>query len=156
MTELHIGGRGYGHFNSSDGRDFSRLCASIGQNTNVKTLAFNFEGMDVYLNDDNSEFFDGLKCNSSIDRLTLDCYSSHGRDLFGRRFIQELLEVYQENSNLRTIRIDSAFLRHTGGDRIATTLRKCTHLRTISLTNSNITDEQLLPMVDAVRGAYSS
>ena len=90
LTELHIGGRGYGHFNSSDGRDFSRLCASIGQNTNVKTLAFNFEGMDVYLNDDNSEFFDGLKCNSSIDRLTLDCYRSHVRDLFGRRFIQEL------------------------------------------------------------------
>ena len=154
LTELHIGGRGYGHFNSSDGRNISRLCASIGQNTHVKTLVLNFEGMEVYL-DDNSEFFDGLKCNSSIDRLTLDCYSDRGRDLFGRRFVHELLEVYQENSNLRTIRIESAILRHTGGDRIATTLRKCTNLVQLYLSCCNIPDQQLLPIVEAVRGQPS-
>ena len=96
FTELYIGGMEITSFNSSNSRDFSHLGASIAQNTNVKTLSFNFvHNLDAM----NDEFFDGLKYNSSIDELILNC---DGRGIVGGA-IQELLEVYQENTNLRTL-----------------------------------------------------
>ena len=56
LTELHIGGVGNVHFNSSNSRDFSHLGTSIAQNTNVQTLSFNF--VQHNLDAMNNEFFD--------------------------------------------------------------------------------------------------
>ena len=145
FTELYIGGMEITSFNSSNSRDFSHLGASIAQNTNVKTLSFNFvHNLDAM----NNEFFDGLKYNSSIDELILNC---DDRGIVGG-VIQELLEVYQENSNLTNLCIRHSIL-HNGGDQIvATTLRRCTNLVELSLYGCNISNQQLTLIIEAVRG----
>ena len=148
LTELNIGGgMEITSFNSGNSRDFSHLGASIAQNTNVKTLSFNFvHNLDAM----NNEFFDGLKYNSSIDELILNC---DDRGIVGG-VIQELLEVYQENSNLTNLCIRHSIL-HNGGDQIvATTLRNCTNLVQLSLYGCNISNQQLTPIIEAVRGLH--
>ena len=149
-------------FTSRDGNDFSQLGGAIRENTHLKKLdvLLSGSGLDVT----NRGFFDGLKHNSSITGLEIH-FCDHNilsADIDGGRTSrtragqvgQEILRAFQENnSNLTQINIHNAYLPPYGGDIfIATSLRSCTHLRTISLTNSNITDEQLLPMVEAIRG----
>ena len=66
---------------------------------------------------------------------------------------QEILQVYQENNSHLTYLIVKNARLQSGGDRvIVDTLRCCRSLQRIDLNYCNITDEQLLPIVDAVRG----
>ena len=143
-----------GGFSSSDGGDFSQLGAFIGQNTNLTMLDVAWiqyvdEAFDVTTI---IEFFEGIRRNTSIHKLRLrSCNIVIG-------VIHEILRVYQENNNLTDLDIvDEAVASfQNGGDQVvASMLARCTNLKRIDLSYCNITDEQLLPMVEAARGHNS-
>jgi len=145
LTHLAVGGD-YG-YNSTDQYDYSRLGAAIAKNNHLKHLIVMFIALDL----DNNRFFDGLEHNSSINSLELLCDDYY---LAGWRF-NETLMSYQANNNLITLKIESAGLDN-GGDRvITTTLLACTNLRSITIKSCGITDEQLVPVVEAMRGIHS-
>ena len=67
--------------------------------------------------------------------------------------VEELLRVYQEyNRLLNILSINTASLRNGGHLSIANTLTRCTNLRKISLRECSISDEQVIPIVEAVTG----
>ena len=139
-----------GAFNSSESQDFSRLGAAIGNNTHLTSLVIDDDvDNESALTVTNSEFFDGLKRqNTSIHKLYLGCQNVSGG------VFHEILKVYQDNNNhLTLLSIVGASLQNGGDDIIANTLRRCTNLKEIYLA-SNITDAQLLPIVDAIRGEH--
>ena len=145
-----------GEFTSNDGNDFSQLGGAIRENKHLKSLDVRLggSGLDVT----NRGFFDGLKHNTSISDLKINFsqhYLSADIDPAGQ-VGQEILRVYQENSsNLTRINIYCAYLLNGGDIFIATSLRNCTHLRSIRLAYNSISDEQLLPIIEAVRGHHS-
>ena len=148
LTTQRIASAYNGGFNSSDGDDFSILGAAIGQNTNLTTLQIDLAVLDVTYN----EFYDGLKLNSSISELLLHC----GNDNIAGGVGQKILEAYQANNNLTELSIHCANLQNGGDDHVtAETLRNSTSLRHIDLYDCNITDEQLQPILSAVRGHNS-
>ena len=100
----------------------------------------------------NNEFYDGLKQNSSIHKLTLAFWDMDIAGGVG----QKILEAYQENNcNLTKISISHAGLQNGGENLFAETLRRCTHLQEVSLFNSNINDVQLSLFIEAIRGYRS-
>ena len=137
-----------GKFYSDNSDDYSALGAAIANNTHLSALR-------VWLSDDlplgvaNRGFYDGLKSNSSISDVQLSCNHITIAGGVG----QEILKAYQEkNSQLTALRIIEANLQN-GGDRvIVNTLRSSRNLQKVVLNNCNITDAQLLPIVDALRG----
>ena len=160
FTELHIGyhpfdgeGEFIFEFISSDASDYSRLGAAIGMNNHLTKLLV-FLGAYDPLDAANTEFFNGLKPNSSIRDLTLNC--SYHILVGGVEY--EILKSYQKiNNNLTRLCIKFAVLDNGGGNAIAETLRWCRNLKNINLSNNSITDEQLLPMAEAIRGGcYTS
>ena len=157
LVALRIGNDYRIGFNSTDGYDFSRLGTCIGENTHLTTLAVVLPDA-VALSVTNNEFYDGLKQNSSIHKLTLICW-----DNIAGGVGQKILEAYQENnSNITDINISRMGFENGGEHIIAQTLRRCTNLTHISLTWcnniinddqtwSNINEGQLLPIVEALR-----
>jgi len=145
-----------GLFNPRVGSDSSRLGESIGENTHLTRLEFDslnddHRGHEITLDVTHTAFFDGLKRNSSIHELALRCYH---QSIGG--VIYEILKAYQANNNLTLLRIESASLENEGEHVIATTLRRCTNLQELELFGcSNISDEQLLPIVETMRGRAS-
>ena len=145
-----------GTFNSRVGSDYSRLGASIGENTHLSRLVVDLcddhRGHEITLDVTDVMFFDGLKRNSSIHELILDCRQ---QSIGG--VIYEILKAYQANNNLTALVIANAnpSLDNEGEHVITATLRRCTHLKRIGLYHCNINDEQLLPMVETVRGHAS-
>ena len=155
LTELYIGYSGIdGGFISSDASDYSRLGAAIGNNTHLKTLDIALGGEDPLDIANDEAFFDGLKRNSSINELLLDC-DNH---ILVGGIEHKILKSYQKfNNNLIRLRINDAVLDNGGDHFIAETLRWCRNLKAINLGRTNITDEQLLPMVEAIkRGCNTS
>ena len=149
LVALRIGNDYRIGFNSTDGYDFSRLGTCIGENTHLTTLAVVLPDA-VALSVTNNEFYDGLKQNSSIHKLTLICW-----DNIAGGVGQKILEAYQENNNLTEISINNADLQNGGENLIAETLRRCTHMQEVSLFNSNINDVQLSLFIEAIRGYRS-
>ena len=137
-----------GRFNSSDGRDFSTLGSSIGENTHLTTLVITPNDENLF-DVTNRGFFDGLKHNYSIHSLVLHC------DMHEIGVGHEVLNTYQESNNLTCLYIGQADLRNGGDVVLAETLRRCTNLREFELFNCNITDVQLLPLIEAIRGYRS-
>lgn len=134
-------------------RDFARLGRGIVDNTHLILSLLKVhvcERTPLIVGD--REFFEGLKRNSSIHKLTLtfDNHPASHWTLFNivGGVGHQILKAYQENnSNLTQLNIRGAY----GGDRIVTTtLQRCINLKQISLTGSDITNAQLLPMVKAV------
>ena len=151
LTELSLINSIYvdeGEFYSYSSDDYSTLLgAAIANNTHLETLA-------VILSDDlplgvvDRGFYEGLKSNSSICNLGLHC---NNRSIAGG-VGQEILKVYQKNGNLTILSINTANLQN-GGDRvIVDSLRSCRNLQNVVINYCSIRDEQLLPIVDAVRG----
>lgn len=145
LTKLSIG-------SVDGGFDFYRLGIAIATNNYITKLW-------VHLDDSllrgisDAEFYDGLKQNSSISKLLITC-NVISRDL--NRAGRKILEAYQENRNLTNISISNAANLHNGGaTQITTTLQCCTNLESIDLFNCNVTPEQILPMVDAMKGIRS-
>ena len=149
FTVLQIGYPNHdGGFISSDAGDYSRLGAAIGNNTYLEELivALDEEEYDV-LGAANTEFFNGLKRNSSIRDLELSC---NQHNLVGG--IGQILKSYQKiNNNLTCLYIHDAVLDNGGGNVITKTLSCCRNLKTINLGRNNITDEQLLSMIDTIK-----
>ena len=135
-----------GDFYSDSSDDYSTLGAAIANNTHLESLIVKLSD-DLPLGLADRGFYDGLKSNSSINDLELYCVD---RNIAGG-VAHEILKAYQENiSHLTFLGISDANLQN-GGDRVVVdTLRSCRNLRKVYLYNCNITDAQLLPIVDAV------
>ena len=71
FTDLWINPTG-GAFRSSDACDYSRLGVAIGNNTHLTKLRVYLRANQA-LDIANNEFFDGLKRNSSINNVILNC-----------------------------------------------------------------------------------
>lgn len=133
------------------GFDFNRLGRAIATNTNITLLNVSLHVNALSIND--TGFYDGLKQNTSIHELMINC-NGHNHTLSGVG--HEILQAYQENNNhLTNISIFRADLHNSGDEIITTTLQCCTNLRYINLFQCNITANQLLPMVEAMRGLRS-
>ena len=104
-------------------------------------------------------FYDGLKRNSSIKQVHLlghGVLNNNNHNFIIGGVLHEVLKVYQENStHLTRISICFCNLINGGDDATATTLRRCTHLKHIDLSFCGITDEQLLQIVEGIRGHRS-
>ena len=146
-TSLYYGDEG--DFYSVFGDDYSALGAAVANNTHLTRLIIQIRSSDYLpLGVADREFYDGLKSNSSINELLFHCYS---QSTIAEGVAQEIFKAYQKNGNLTVLRITNANLQN-GGDRvIVDTLRNCRNLSEISLRNCDISAEQLLPMVDAIR-----
>ena len=150
-----------GTFYSRDSDDFSRLGASIKENTHLTDLIVLLNGYGAVgftsspgvfaLDLTNEEFYEGVKQNSSFQRLELDC--NNRTRYFVGGVGHEILKAYRyqaKNRKLTHLLDSRTSLANGGDDVLAAFLRSCTNLRDFSLINSDITDEQLLPMVEAV------
>ena len=144
-----------GGFAAHDVDDLSRLGAAIGENTHLSSLAISNRehhnreyGFPLQLS--NKGFFEGLKRNSSIHRVLFMKYRNTD-------VIREILNVYQQNSkHLTILAFDQCNLpypiplQNAGGNCDVNS-----NLQTIHIENCDITDQQLIPMVEAIKGYYS-
>ena len=144
-TELWIGYQHtFGSFTSSDNNDFSALGTAIGNNTHLTYLHIApCPGLDVT----NGEFFDALRRNNSIHEL---CISGGYGITYG--VSNKILRLYQEKGNITYLSIQSTRLDGGGHRFLTTLLRDVTILEKVALETCGITDEKLLPIVDALRG----
>ena len=95
------------------------------------------------------EFFDGLRRNSSINNVTLHC----NHQILVGGVEHEILKSYQKiSNNLTYLCINEAILDNGGGDVITESLRWCNNLKSTNLGDNRITAEQLLPIVEAIKG----
>ena len=123
---------------------FCRLGAAIGDNTHLRALHF---AATSYLEQGTTldvGFYKGIKQNSSIREVWI---SSH----FNTDLIHEILNVYQQNSNLTRLEFDWCAL-DAEGNCFIDTLRNCTSLQIIRIHRCDITDPQLVQIVEAIRG----
>ena len=94
-----------------------------------------------------SDFFAGLVHNSSIQELRLVCGNIdivHGLG-------QQILKVYREKKNqLKCLELWDCNLRNAGREHAITKILRCNNLQKIRLTYCNITDNQLVPMLEAI------
>jgi len=144
------------YFTSRDGDDYSTLGNCIKNNTHLKTLYFELEGIRLSITD--SGFFEGIRQNSSIEELKISGYSTTITNHNPIGFVGcELLETFQENSrHLTSIHIWACDVRDVD-ERIVinTTLSRCTNLKRIRINHTNMADEQLMQMVESVKGHQS-
>ena len=155
LTEMWIGAsqddsRPRGGFASSKGTDYSKLGRCIDHNTRLTTLMVYIDGFGSIIFP-NRDFVEGLRGNSTIYDLHINC--DYTNIVGGIR--QEILNAYQENNNLSVLRIQQAGLQNGGDHLIGDVLRRCTNLNQIRLPLCNISNEQIVPIVDAIRGHTS-
>ena len=148
LTKLWIGANYQDGFESSRCNDYAKLGAYIGENTHLTRLCVHTHGLES-IPFPSREFARGLKRNSSIHELQLHLDNTNIVDVMA---IREILNAYQENNgHLTHLTLTQAHLEN-GGDRlIANTLRRCTNLKHLDLQHSNVSDEQLLPIIEAIR-----
>ena len=78
-------------------KDFGRFGASVAGNTNIKRLGIDLCEIPSFFEVDR-DFFEGLKSNTSIRELSINCGTNNimrGLGVTGRG----ILNVYQENNN---------------------------------------------------------
>ena len=131
-----------GVFNPSDDKEFTSLNECIAQNKHLETFIHvdGRVGLDI----------ECLRRNSSIHELLLTCDGHNISD----DVTHDILQVYQEKKNLTLLNIDHANLRNGGVDILVNTLRGCTNLKIIILDTCGINGEQLLPIIEAIRGHH--
>ena len=106
LEHLYLCSEDYGDgeargFNSNVPSDFSRLGASIGNNTHLTTLDVDTSEIPSSAVAGERGFFDGLKRNNSIHVLTIHCYDVS----VDSGVVHEILKVYQEKNNLTSLYI---------------------------------------------------
>ena len=95
MIKLQIGYHGDGDgFSSNRSSDFSQLGVAIGRNTHLRVFGVDLDYTALKATD--RGFYDGLKHNTSINELNIDC---NDRGIIGE-VGQEILKSYQDNSHL--------------------------------------------------------
>ena len=171
LITLIIQGAGAGTFFSENNTDYSRLGSSIAENTNLEHLDVSMNGLVSRSGDDNvcyptlevsnDAFFNGLKCNSSISKVTLRC---GGATLVGGVF-HEILKAYQENNeHITYLEIRMPDIQNGGEQVIAETMRRCTNIQELDINSialggfdiNSMTRRQLLqPIAEAIRGHSS-
>jgi len=138
-----------GYFSSSLVDDYSTLGEHIKNNTRLTSLKVNIHESEALQRVCMAQtFFDGLRQNSSIKDLTLTSSINIVNGVVWR----PILMAYWMNNNLIRLHIESIALNNGGAKVVAITLRRCTNLREIRLCGCDMTNEQLLPMVEAMRG----
>jgi len=152
VTYLKVGDHpvgGKGVFSSSDSDDYDRLGAAVGTNTHLTQL----EVTDLYgtvgLATTNESFYDGIRRNTTINDLNLSSIDQNKFDMASK-----VLKVFAEKNILTKLLINTMPLYNSAEQIIAESLRRCTNLREILYLHSRITDDQLLPMVEAIRGHH--
>ena len=137
-----------GSFTATDADEYSQLGAAIGTNTHITKLTIHTLWLDWgKLESSKSDFLDGLKRNSSINRLEMVGIGSAGR---------LVLQAYEENNaHLTHLSIRCGELHNGGNTAIASTVRSCTNLREIRLNDMRDIDykpdDQLLPIIESIR-----
>lgn len=126
--------------------DYFRLGNAISNNHHLLKIEVHEEV--VHETIASSDFFDGLIHNSSIQELRLVCGNVdivHGLG-------QQILKVYREKNNqLKHLALWDCNLRNAGREHAITkTLKYCNNLQKIHLTYCNITDDQLVPILEAI------
>lgn len=136
-------------FSSSKASDFTKLGQYIATNKHLTKLEINIQSI-VNINI-RKGFYDGLRRNSTIQKLLLRCTNTLG-DVGN-----DILSAYRRNSaHLTQLEILQANLQHNNeADHVALTLRSCANLKQINLSQCNINCPKLLPIVDALRGQSS-
>ena len=139
-------------FTSRDRDDYSRLGSCIGRNNKLKSLYVQLEGIGLSAKD--SVFFDGIKQNSSINKFRLNGYSDNEENNPIGEIGCALLTAFQTNSShLTSLKIWSCNIGNVHERVILNTmLSDCTNLNEFSFNHNSMTDEQLLLMVEAMRG----
>ena len=145
FRELLLGSDELSEFISSYAEDYSKLGTYIATNTRLQKLQIKLHDT-AGLYAKNSTFFDGLKRNSSIKKLSIDF---GGRGIVGVGL--EILKAYHNDKHLTHLSIITK-LNNGSENAIASTLRGCTNLTNVKLSNNDITDEQLLPIIEAIKG----
>jgi len=140
---------------TEEGFDFSRLGLAIATNTQITKLDVYLDSYHQYFdslpNITDTGFYDGLRQNTSISNLFIDCCVFR-RNL--SRVGRKILQTYQENNNhLTTLNLINANLQdNEGAIEIATTLQCCVNLTNINLYRCGITAGEL-PPIEAMRGS---
>jgi len=130
--------------------DLARLGRAIGKNTHLVRVCFGQGiGGNHELGDTKPLFYDGVRMNESIKKLRLSrCNLSEGAGY-------DLLKAFGENgTNLIEISLVRCGLSNRGFQALTTALTKCTGLRKILLHMSNIDDELLQRVIDAIGGNH--
>ena len=142
---------GCGLFESGDSADYDKLGTAIGNNTHLTKLRIDNIYTSVRLTTANESFYDGIRNNSSITELFLATITYDGNDITDVAF--EVLGACQEKNILTKLHINTMPLTSSAElYRCVESLRGFTNLREITYVHSELTDGQLLPMVEAIRG----
>ena len=146
-----------GEFNSSNSDDYDRLGTAIGNNTQLTKLMLDNLYDNVTLNATNENFYNGIRNNSSITKLYLHSITPRPQSSIRYNSIAdaalETLRACQEKNILTELHINTMPLMSSAElYRFVESLGCLTNLRDIILIRLDITDEQLLPMVEAIRG----
>ena len=134
--------------------DLFRLGTAIGKNTHLTSLVIISNGErhdrdhEIPLRTSH-KFYEGLKRNSSICTLKL---CSCNTDV-----IHEILNAYQQKSNQLTTLVfrDCNLPLQNAGNCVINTLTNCTNIEDICIVHCGLTDQQLIPMLEAIKGHCS-
>ena len=155
VTHLQVGAydndRNLGVFNNSpDFNDYENLGTAIGNNTYLTKLQIDNISNNVRLTTTNKRFYDGIRHNSSITELVLSAIT-YKSDI--NNVALEVLGACQERNILTKLHINTMpFVNSADESRFIESLRVFTNLREITFVHSRLTNDQLLPMVEAIRG----
>ena len=155
---LQIGGSSYdeGAFNSKDSNDYDELGTAIGNNTNLKKLSIDNFDNNVTLSTTNEGFYEGVRHNSSITELNLHFIGCDRHRQNITNVALEVLGACQEKNILTKLHINTMPLVYSGDVfRFIEGLRCFKKLREFTSVHSRLTDDHLLPMVEAIRGHAS-
>ena len=154
VTYLQIGAlsiSGRGVFNSRDSDDYERLGTAVGNNTQLTKLAIGNISNNVGLTTTNKRFYDGIRHNSSITELFLSAITYGGHNITDVAL--EVMRTCQKKNILTKLYMHSMPLMSSAVEnRFIEGLRGFTNLREISYKHSDLTDDQLLLIVEAIRG----
>ena len=131
---------------------YSQLGTSIGSNTHLKKLIIHIDNDMQLSSEDDEDFFTGLIRNTSIHEFALNCFPHNRINDVGCEMLMSYQKRSSNHHHLTSLCIWSCDLSNGGDQVVATTLRSCKHLREVILVDNNMTDDQLVPMVEAVRG----
>lgn len=139
-----------GVFDSTVESNFSLLGDALKENTHVTSLLVETHHKTA-LTTGNLYFYGCLKDNSSIHELLLRFSMDNNHQGIVCGVGREVLNAYENSSILTRLLIRHSNLQNGGDNFLANTIKSCSNLQCVSFIYSGITDEQLVPIVEAIR-----
>jgi len=139
-----------GVFDSTVDSDFSLLGDALEENNHVTSLLVETHHKTA-LTTGNLCFYGCLKDNSSIHELLLRFSMDNNHQGIVCGVGREVLNAYENSSILTRLLIRHSNLQNGGNIFLAHTIRSCSNLQCVSFIYSDISDEQLVPIVEAIR-----